>query len=79
MDSDETSARGTGEQPSGITGQTSSEQYRVAAGNSPTKGFGSAGFSLFTELRKLIPTAAASPVNYPVSWLSVAGYKQELY
>jgi hypothetical protein len=49
-----------------ISANASTQQFQAAAANVATKGFGSAGFSLVTEIKKLLPNATASPDNYPV-------------
>jgi surfactin synthase thioesterase subunit len=64
-------ARATTEAPSGMSRATS-EQFATAAARTPTKGFGAAGFSLLTELLKLVPTVTAYPVNYPADWSGCA-------
>jgi hypothetical protein len=59
-------ARGTGEAPNGISASASAQQFQTAAAKANGKGFGLAGNSLLTELKKLIPAVTASPNNYPV-------------
>jgi hypothetical protein len=64
-------ARATTEAPNGMGG-ASAQQFEAAAAKVATKGFGAAGFSLLTELTKLVPALTAYPVNYPVCRLPVA-------
>jgi hypothetical protein len=60
-----TVARVTTEPPTNVEHATA-QQFESAAARVATKGFGAAGFSLVTELTKLIPDATTYPVNYPV-------------
>lgn len=59
-------ARATTEPPVGVDSATS-EQWEVAAAKTWSKGYGAAGYSLFTNVTKLVAGATGYPVHYPAS------------
>ncbi|KAF2664313.1 hypothetical protein BT63DRAFT_444063 [Microthyrium microscopicum] len=61
-------ARATTEAPKDITATATPEQFDVAAAQFWSKGYGAAGYSLFTNITALIPSATGYPVHYPANW-----------
>jgi hypothetical protein len=65
-------ARATTEPPANVD-NASPEQFDAAANRGWSKGYGAAGYSLFSNMTKLIPAATGYPVHYPVnsesSWI----------
>jgi hypothetical protein len=59
-------ARATTEPPTGVD-NASPEQFEAAASRGWSKGYGAAGYSLFSNMTKLIPAATGYPVHYPVN------------
>jgi hypothetical protein len=58
-------ARATTEPPASVE-NASPEQFDAAANRGWSKGYGAAGYSLFSNMTKLIPAATGYPVHYPV-------------
>jgi hypothetical protein len=58
-------ARATTEPPTNVDNATPA-QWETAAGLVWSKGYGAAGYSMFTNLTSLIPDATGWPVHYPV-------------
>jgi hypothetical protein len=61
-----TEARATTEPPSGVD-NANAKGFETAAARTWSKGYGAAGYSLFTNITALIPAATGWPVHYPVS------------
>ncbi|KAF2401112.1 alpha/beta-hydrolase [Trichodelitschia bisporula] len=60
-------ARATTEPP-GSMDNADSAKFEAAAARVWSKGYGAAGFSLYSNVTKLIPGSAGYPVHYPASW-----------
>jgi hypothetical protein len=58
-------ARATTEPPQGVDEATGSE-WEAKAAKIWSKGWGAAGYSLFTNLTSLLPGTTGYPVHYPV-------------
>jgi len=64
-------ARATSEPPTGVD-SASAAQWETAANKVWSKGYGAAGYSMFTNVTSLIPAATGWPVHYPASFSGCA-------
>jgi hypothetical protein len=58
-------ARATTEPPSGVE-NADAAGFDAAASRGWSKGYGAAGYSLYSNMTKLIPASTGYPVHYPV-------------
>ena len=63
----ELEARATTEPPTGITAESTEQQFTAAANRGWSKGYGAAGASLVANVTAMIPGSVGYPVPYPVS------------
>ncbi|KAF1809511.1 alpha/beta-hydrolase [Eremomyces bilateralis CBS 781.70] len=60
-------ARATTEPPTGVD-NANAAQFEAAAARYWSKGYGAAGYSIYTNVTSLIPDATGYPVHYPASF-----------